>query len=570
MNLGGLNSLGGALDGWAVFACLIMLAVLLYNFRDSYSSASTRCLIILDIMCIIALWGDRHAVTCMGTAGTKHTWMLVAGTYLTYLIYFIMPWFTNMYIRALAMEKGKKPIHWLQGLWNTVAVLQILMLTFSQFYHYFYYFDSDNNLIQGPYFEHMRVVRMITLPLVVMTVYAYRKCFDLSQNLTLMTYAVFPAIGLCFQLMIPTLPVLNLSVVVSMGVMVINAVEIKSGNRSEDTLINPGTEPAKEILRETYRAEDEGAVIERRLSRKHIFIINPQSGRAVDLSLLRRALNQVEGLEYYVFTSSVPGEETELTHKIQHYFSEGIIRIYCCGGSGTVRNVLEGIEDFSRIELAVYPCGMTNDFLKVFKGSEEMFKDIRRLIDGQAKKIDYIRTNHGLALNTLSGGFDPRIVENIEKYRDFKILGKMMPYFMAIFASIVFSRPKGYEVILDGLRKRGDFSEIYFGNGGVLGGSMHFFENPDVRDGRAEYALLRGHRGIRMLEVATALARRSPKVPKIFEMGRSAKVIIRKEDNSPFKMNLDGEIPGEFPEWTAEIVSKGLNFVIPEGMKYEG
>ena len=64
-----------------------------------------------------------------------------------------------------------------------------------------------------------------------------------------------------------------------------------------------------------------------------------------------------------------------------------------------MRNMLNGLDDFSNVEVAFFPCGMTNDFLKVL-GGEEPFKNIDALINGKTVPVDYIKTNYGVAINT--------------------------------------------------------------------------------------------------------------------------------------------------------------------------
>lgn len=99
---------------------------------------------------------------------------------------------------------------------------------------------------------------------------------------------------------------------------------------------------------------------------RHIFFINPYAGRNAFAANLRKELSQFDGFEYLILNIGHKGEEAELMEMIQSYFEDEMIRIYCCGGSGTLQNILSCINDFSKFEVAFYPCGMTNDFLKVF------------------------------------------------------------------------------------------------------------------------------------------------------------------------------------------------------------
>ena len=117
---------------------------------------------------------------------------------------------------------------------------------------------------------------------------------------------------------------------------------------------------------------------------KHIFIVNPYAGSMTFANNLRQQLEKMNGFEYFLFNSRYTGNETELTRKIIDFFPQEQLRIYACGGSGTLRNVLEGVGENPNVELAFYPCGMTNDFLKCFKPEDRTrFYDIAELIGGE-------------------------------------------------------------------------------------------------------------------------------------------------------------------------------------------
>lgn len=69
---------------------------------------------------------------------------------------------------------------------------------------------------------------------------------------------------------------------------------------------------------------------------KHIFIVNPYAGNMTFANNLRQQLEQIKDFEYFLFNSRYTGNETELTKKIVHFFPDEQLRIYACGGSGTI------------------------------------------------------------------------------------------------------------------------------------------------------------------------------------------------------------------------------------------
>lgn len=300
----------------------------------------------------------------------------------------------------------------------------------------------------------------------------------------------------------------------------------------------------------------------------HIFIINPFAGNKTFADDLRTKLDAMSGLKYFVFNTRYVGYETELVKKIQHIFEGEKLRFYCCGGSGTMRNMLAGFEDLSTAEVAFFPCGLTNDFLKMFGKDEQRFHQIEELINGEIIKADYIKTNHGVSLNTLSAGLDSNCVDKMNEFRILRFIGEEMPYYISTLYSIFVSKTLEYDITLDDELFTGRFAEIFIGNGCVFGGNMYFAENTCVDDGRAIYRLSGNKRGFSLLPTLTALTgKKHEKVKKLMQHGECSRIHIRRTDGSPFTINLDGDLVKNITECEAEIVHQGLSFVVPKGVR---
>lgn len=300
----------------------------------------------------------------------------------------------------------------------------------------------------------------------------------------------------------------------------------------------------------------------------HIFVLNPYAGRGNFAEELRNKLERIEGLKYFIFNTRNAGYETELVRKIRKVFDDEELRFYCCGGSGTFCNMLNGIDDFSRVELAFYPCGLTNDFLKVYGPDQQKFFDIENLIHGEVHLIDYIKSNHGLALNTLSVGLDSKILENVRDYHFLSLFGKNVPYMLGFFNAMFFAKPQEYEIYVDDSKYEGAMSQIIFGNGNSIGGIIRFSEDNRVGDGSASFMIGPDRKGLRVLPIIRNMRRnRFNKYYNNVILGNCQNIRIRRIDGVPFQIDLDGEMQPEQTEWIATIVHKGLKFVVPKGVK---
>lgn len=302
----------------------------------------------------------------------------------------------------------------------------------------------------------------------------------------------------------------------------------------------------------------------------HVFIVNPMAGKMDFAEKLRRRISEFKDIEYYIFDTRNAGYEGELINKIQHIFEDEKLRIYCCGGSGTIRNIINDIDNLENVEVAFYPCGLTNDFLKVFpKNEQKRFTVLEELIYGDVIDVDYIRFNgKGIALNSFSMGIDSGLLELLEKYRFLNSIGNISPYMWSLPFALFKSRTTKCEVTIGDKHYVDDFTEIFFGNGNVLGGNIYMYDQAVVNDGLGKYMLLRANaRKFWTFPIAFNLIKRKfYKLNYIAEYGDSHSIYIRRINDGPIKYNVDGELMTFGGTVKVEMVKKGLHFVVPKGV----
>ena len=299
----------------------------------------------------------------------------------------------------------------------------------------------------------------------------------------------------------------------------------------------------------------------------HIFIVNPYAGKKTFADDLREKLQKIEGLNYFVFNTRYGGYEVELVQRVRRIFQGEKLRFYCCGGSGTMKNMLSGFECFDDVEMAFFPCGLTNDFLKVFGDKAIRFQHIEELINGDVVDIDYIKSNYGIALNTLSTGLDAYSQTRMEKYRVLNFLGRQLPYSISLLSAMLFAKNSKFSIEVDNVERNGGYTEIVMANGFVLGGSIRYDKGADIQDGKGIYGFLKSCNGIKRFVTFFELAGGNfEKTEKLLERGYCQRISIKKMDESPFTLNLDGELIKDVSYVEATIVRKGLHFVVPKGV----
>ena len=99
----------------------------------------------------------------------------------------------------------------------------------------------------------------------------------------------------------------------------------------------------------------------------HLFIINPAAGSRDRTKEYTQTIAQVcraKGLSYRIEVSAAPGECERLAREAAETGAE--VRIYACGGDGTLNEVVCGAAGHSNASVTAYSGGSGNDFTKLF------------------------------------------------------------------------------------------------------------------------------------------------------------------------------------------------------------
>ena len=224
---------------------------------------------------------------------------------------------------------------------------------------------------------------------------------------------------------------------------------------------------------------------------RHVFIVNPVSGKA-DASgslvpqIIQAAARQV--VEYEILLTERPGHGVELAR--QQAEQGEPVRLYACGGDGTLNEVLRGAYGFENAQTACVPCGSGNDFVRNFGGSAP-FLDLENLIQGDAVPMALIETDQGLAAAICSAGLDAQVAYGIPKFRRIPLCGGSMAYKLSILQAV--SGPLGHRlrVCADDEVITGDFLMLALCNGATYGGGFLAATQACMNDGLLELVLVR-------------------------------------------------------------------------------
>ena len=227
---------------------------------------------------------------------------------------------------------------------------------------------------------------------------------------------------------------------------------------------------------------------------RHIFIINPHAGKKDQTARIYEMadrLRERHGLECTCMLTARPGGAAEMARELAETGEE--VRLYACGGDGTVHEVANGIAGFPNAAMSVIPIGTGNDFLKNFGADAAKFADAENLWDGEVQALDLIECSGELCLTIACAGIDARVAECVHNFDGPAWLDGMGSYIAAIIPNFFGSAlARKWTVRVDGGEPTDDeYTLVSLCNGRYYGGG--FFPAPEARmnDGQLHAVVIR-------------------------------------------------------------------------------
>ena len=295
---------------------------------------------------------------------------------------------------------------------------------------------------------------------------------------------------------------------------------------------------------------------------KHLFIINPAAGsrdRTADYTAEIRRL--CAGLDYEIAVSAAPGECRRLAREAARTGEE--VRIYACGGDGTLNEVASGAAGFPNAAVTAYSGGSGNDFVKLFS-DPAAFSDLSRLLDAEEASFDMILCNDDLALNICSVGLDARIGTDVARYKRIPFIHGFNAYALSTLINLLRGISEHYVVEIDGERIDGEQTFVCVCNGRFYGGGFNPVPEADPADGKLDVLLVKK---VSLLQVPAIIGKykngRWRELPEIIRHFRTDRVRILCDGPTP--VNLDGELRVA-QAVTMEVAREKVNFFYPKNL----
>lgn len=300
---------------------------------------------------------------------------------------------------------------------------------------------------------------------------------------------------------------------------------------------------------------------------KHLFIINPAAGKydkTGEFTQIIRSVCDKRCLAYEILVSRAPGDCTRIAHAAAA--TGDPVRIYACGGDGTLNEVVNGVVGYRNAAITHFPGGSGNDFIRIF--NEPMaFKDLNRLMDCEIAELDLIRCQREhYSLNVCSVGLDARIGTDVGKYKRLPLVSGSSAYLLSTGVNLIKGLYRHYVLDIDGKVVDGEQTMIVVANGRWYGGGFYAVPVAQPDDGLLDVLVVKR---VSRLTVANVIGKfkagQFEQLPEYITHYRCKKLTVRCDDRS--EINLDGELRmGR--EISFELVPRAIRFFYPRGLSW--
>ncbi len=300
---------------------------------------------------------------------------------------------------------------------------------------------------------------------------------------------------------------------------------------------------------------------------KHVFIINPAAGSRDRTKQYTETIEKIcrgKGLDYQICVSAAAGDCETIARAACQSGEE--VRLYACGGDGTLNEVVCGAVGYENAAVTVFSGGSGNDFVKIFNDPDAFFS-LERLLDAQETTFDLIKCNGRYSLNICSVGLDARIGTDVSNYKRFPLLSGFRAYAVSTLVNLFRGISEHYIVQVGGETIDGEKTMICVCNGRFYGGGFNPVPEADPTDGLLDVLLVEK---VSLLQVPAVIGKykngKYKQLAKLVRHLQTKEITIHCDKITP--VNLDGELLTA-KDIHFSLAKEKLRFFYPTGLTWQ-
>lgn len=278
---------------------------------------------------------------------------------------------------------------------------------------------------------------------------------------------------------------------------------------------------------------------------RHLFIINKFAGKPDAWNGIETQLKKYsgrDGIEVY-FTKSAGDAE----NYAREYVSgcDDFVRVYACGGDGTLNEVINGVYDLDNCAVAPVPIGSGNDFIRSFGIEKEKFLNIDNLLNGREVTVDLLKCGDKISCNSITIGFDCAVAKNVDKFKKKRLINASLAYKLSIFYCLFKERSHNFDIIADGKKLKADNTYLLSicAKGKYYGGGIECAPLADNSDGFIDFTSITTVGVLKFISLLSTFSKgkhvNNPKMDFVLHNKVNSVSYINSE---PFEIGIDGEI----------------------------
>lgn len=300
---------------------------------------------------------------------------------------------------------------------------------------------------------------------------------------------------------------------------------------------------------------------------KHLFIINPAAGQKESTHKLEERIRALE-VDWEIVYTTQGGDAERFARNAAE--TGAPVRIYGCGGDGTLNEVVNGAAGYENAAVTNVPIGSGNDYLKIFgPDSKARFSDIDALVKGPQAAMDLIDCNGRLGIGVVCAGVDARVAEDVDRYKRLPLIRGLGAYILSLAVNVLFkgiSRP----TVLDmgDLHYEGETSVICVCSGRYYGGGFMPVGDNMPDDGIIETLVVPKVGLLTFARLVGAYSKgRYKEFPDLIWPDRGSGISFRTGDERELTAVVDGEVMHD-REFVVKLSHKKVNFFYPGDLSY--
>jgi len=302
---------------------------------------------------------------------------------------------------------------------------------------------------------------------------------------------------------------------------------------------------------------------------KHLFIVNPVAGgKKSRHEETKQTINEFAKTltePYEIYVTKAPMDACRKI--IEEAEGAEALRVYACGGDGTLNECANGAANRQNVAITHYPCGTGNDFLKTFgRENINMFRDLNALSTGTVRALDLIDCDGRYGINICSVGIDARVGADVHKYSSIPIIGGATGYVVSLIVNVIKGVTQKFRITIEGTVIDKKITLACVCNGQCYGGGFNPVPNALPDDGILDNLIVEPVSRLKVAQIVGRYAKgRFREFPELFTYIRGNGMDI--EGDREFVVNIDGEAIYA-KKISFKLVPKAVNFVFPVDLQY--